>query len=71
MRDVIVKQKMPSGITEMCSVSCRGSQILAVRSGQDETSISRVFAEEILVSRLSMGLLMDRFHEIHVLKYSW
>ena len=54
----------------MCSVSYRGSQILAVRSRQDEISISRVFAEE-KVSLLSMGLLMARFHEMHVLKYSW
>jgi len=57
------------GITEMCSVSYRESKILAVRSGQDEISVSRVFAEGILVSLLCMGLLMTRFHEMHVLKY--
>lgn len=39
----------------MCSVSYRGSQILAVRRRQDEISISRVFAKEILVSPLSTG----------------
>lgn len=56
----------------MCSVSYRGSQILAVRTMQDEISIiSRVFAEEIPVSLLSMGLLMATFHETQVLKYSW
>lgn len=33
--------------------------------------MSRAFGEEIVVSLLSMGLFMARFHEMNGLKYSW
>lgn len=56
---------MPSGITEMCSVSCRGSQILAVRSGQDETSISRVFALVFPWGCLWIGFMKYMYWNTH------